>query len=293
MRVLIPAFAFFLNISFIHAQQADSVVHPSPGDSSKQKKIVLPWFVERFKFSAGAFYVINNTNIQVQAHGINGSEIDFEKDLGINREVATFLANFEWQISRRSRIALNYYNVSRSSGHVLERDIIFNGNTYYANTSVQSFFNTTIYQFSYGYAILSKPKYEAGIYIGTHILQANAGISALGMNVGQSVQTDFGFTAPLPDLGVWGAFAISDRFAADMGISYFGLTLQNKSGRLLSFNLNITYKLIHELDVTVGYTGLNFKVDVVHKDAAGNFKWGYNGPAIAFTYSFGKKSWVH
>jgi hypothetical protein len=302
MKVLIPAIAFFLNISFIYAQKSDSVVSErhgdsvitaQPVDSAKSKKIVLPWFVERFKFSAGAFYVINKTNIQVEAQGINGSEIDFEKDLGINRELATFLANFQWQISRRSRITLNYYNVSRSSDHTLQKDIVFNGNTYYANTNVQSFFNTTIYQFSYGYAIFSKPKYEAGVFIGTHILEANAGISLDGMNAGQTVKTDFGFTAPLPDLGIWGAFAVSNRFAINADISYFALTLNNKSGRLLAFNLNFTYKLVKELDLTLGYTGLNFKVDVVRKDATGNFKWGYNGPAIAFNYSFGKKSWTH
>jgi hypothetical protein len=284
MKVLIPVFALILNISSGYAQSPDSV---------KSKKIVLPWFVERFKFSAGAFYVVNNTNIKVQATGYSGTDIDFEKDLGINREVGTFLADFQWRISRRSRITLNYYNVNRSSNHTLNRDIVFNGNTYLANTSVNSFFNTTIYQFSYGYAILSKPKYEAGVFIGTHVLEANAGISINDANAGQTVKTNFGFTAPLPDLGIWGGYAISKRFAVNMDISYFALTLENKTGRLLAFNLNFTYKLIDELDLTIGYTGLDFKVDVTRKDATGNFKWGYNGPAITFNYSFGKKSWTH
>jgi hypothetical protein len=261
-------------------------------DSGSNKKIA-PWFVERFKLSAGAFYVVNNTNIQVSVTGMSGSDIDLEKDLGFNREVGTFLADFQWRISRRSRITLNYYSVKRSSNHTLNKDIIFQDSTYHINSSVNSFFNTAIYQFSYGYAILSKPTYEAGIFIGTHIVGTNAGISLNGVNTGISTNNDFGFTAPLPDIGLWGGYAISNRFAVNADASYFSLTLNNKSGRLLAYNVTFTYKLIDRLDLSLGYTGLNFKIDATKKNTTGNFKWGYNGPALAVNFWFGTKTWAH
>jgi hypothetical protein len=262
-------------------------------DSAQTDKIVLPWFVERFKISAGAIYIVNKTNIRVQLNDASGTDINLEKELGFNKEIGTFLADFQWQISRRSRIALNYYSVRRSSNHTLDKDIIFEGNTYYANSTVHTFFNTTIYQLSYGYAILSKPEYEAGVRVGTHILGANTGISLNDASAGSGVTNSFGFTAPLPDLGLWGAWAISKRLATNMYISYFALTLGNKTGRLFAFNLGFTYKLVDQLDLTLGYTGLDFKVDVVQKKANGNFKWGYNGPALTVNFSFGKKSWTH
>jgi hypothetical protein len=43
----------------------------------------------------------------------------------------------------------------------------------------------------------------------------------------------------------------------------------------------------------MGYAFLDFKVDAVKQDVEGMFKWGYNGPAIALNYSFGRKSWSH
>jgi len=262
-------------------------------DSTHDKKIVLPWFVERFKISAGFFYVVNKTNIKVEVTDGTGTDINMEKDLGLNKEIGTFLADFQWQVSRRSRINLNYYNVNRSSNHTLNQDIIFEDNTYSANSNVHSFFNTTIYQFSYGYAILSKPEYEAGLMVGTHVLQAKTGISINNETVGSTMNNSFGFTAPLPDLGIWGAWAVSRRLAINAGISYFALNLNNKSGRLLAFNLNLIYKIIDQLDITLGYTGLDFKVDVIQPEASGYFKWGYNGPALAVNFSFGKKSWTH
>jgi hypothetical protein len=284
MKTLALILILISGVFFGYAQTKDSTV---------SDKVILPWFVERFKLSAGAFYVVNKTNVQVEQNGSSSTDIDLEKDLGINREVGTFLANFEWQISRRSRINLNYYNVNRSSTHILQKDIIFEDNTYHADSTVHSFFNTTIYQFSYGYAILSKPKYEAGVFIGTHIMSARTGISIYGANAGTGTQNNFGFTAPLPDLGLWGGWAVSDRFAINADISFFALNLNSNSGRLLAFNLNFTYKLIDQLDLTLGYTGLDFKVDVVKKDVTGNIKWGYNGPALTVNFSFGKKSWTH
>ncbi len=261
-------------------------------DSASHKKIA-PWFVERFKLTAGGFYVINKTNILVGVTGMSGTDIDFEKDLGFNKEVGTFLADFQWRISQRSRFSFNYFKIKRSSTHTLNKNIVFDGNTYQINSTVNSFFNTAIYQFSYGYAILSKPTYEAGVFIGTHIVGANAGIALNGANAGVATNNDFGFTAPLPDLGVWGGVAVSRRFAINLDLSYFALTLNDKTGRLLGYNITFTYKLIKQLDLSLGYTGLDFKVDVTKKDAIGNFKWGYNGPALAVNFSFGKKSWTH
>ena len=284
MRILATVIIFLSGILICHAQKKDS---------TKTDKIILPWFVERFKLSAGGLYIINNTNIRVGVNGMDATTIDGEKDLGFYKEVVTFLADFQWRISRRSRITLNYYNIRRNANRTLQKDISFEDNTYHANSSVYSFFNTAIYQFSYGYAILSKPTYEAGVLIGTHILGAKTGISLNGTSNGASVSNNFGFTAPLPDIGLWGGFATSNRFAINADISYFGLTVNNSTGRLLAFNLAFVYKLIEQLDLSLGFSGLDFKVNTTQRNFTGNFIWGYNGPLLAVNFSFGRKSWSH
>ena len=287
-----PVLAMIILFIFLnsYAQEKDSAKEEK---ETKKEKIILPWFVERFKISAGGMYVINKTNIKVGVNGMEATPIDGEKDLGINREVGTFLANFQWRISRRSRVTLSYYNIKRNSNHILQKDITFDDNTYQANSSVYTFFNTHIYQFSYGYAILSKPKYEAGVFIGTHIIGAKTGISLNGTSSGAVVSNNFGFTAPLPDIGLWGSYATSNRFAINGDISYFALTANGSTGRLLAFNLAFTYKLIKQLDLSLGYSGLDFKVVTTKKNVTGNIEWGYNGPLLAANFSFGKKNWSH
>jgi hypothetical protein len=263
-------------------------------DSTHTEKKIAPWYVERFKLTAGFFVPVSNTNFQVGVQGGQaGTPVNLEKDLGYNSGQVTFLANFQWRISRRSRVNLNYYNIPRSSTHTLTKDITFKDSTYHVDATVNSFFNTAIYQVSYGYAILSKPNYELGIMIGTHIVGARAGLSLSGANVNASASSNFGFTAPLPDLGIWGGYTFNKRMAVNLDVDYLSLTVGDYTGSIFAYNILFIYKLMEKLNISLGYSGLNFKVDEVKQKVEANFKWGYNGPALGITYSFGKKSWVH
>jgi hypothetical protein len=264
------------------------------GYSQTKDSLIAPWWVEKFKLTAGLFVPISSTKVQAGVNGsANGTDIDFEKDLGFGSSIATFLANFQWRISRRSRVNLGYYNIRRSSTHTLQKDITFNDQTYHVNTSVNTYFNTAIYQFSYGYAFIVKHNYEVGVLIGAHTVGATAGISANGANAQLSTDNNFGFTAPLPDFGIWGGYAFSNRFAVNLDFDYLSLTINNINGRLLAYDLVFSYKLIRQLDLSLAYTGLNFNVKTTKKNVTGDFRWGYNGPTLGFTFAFGERSWKH
>jgi len=272
--------------------QSTLTVKDSTNNTTIEK--TAPWFVERFRITAGFFVPISNTNIRVGVHGgAAGSEIDFEKDLGYNSAQGTFLGSLQWRISPRSRFGFNYYNIPRNSSHQLDKEIIFDGQVYPVNANVSSFFNTAIYQVSYGYAIVSKPKFELGAMIGTHLVGGSIGISMTSENQTESLSTDFGFTAPLPDLGIWGGYAFSNRLATNFDLNYLSLTVGGISGSIFAYNLLFIYKVLDKLDVSLGYSGLNFKVDLSKNDADAHLDWSYNGPSLGVTYSFGKKSWVH
>jgi len=271
---------FLISISFSYSQKKDS--------------LIAPWWVEKFKLTAGLFVPINNTKVQVEANGsAAGTDIDFQKDLGFGASQLTFLANFQWRISRRSRISLTYYDMRRSATHKLTRDITFNDQTYKIDNTVDTYFNTAIYQFSYSYAIIEKPTYEVGVMIGAHTVGTKAGISLNGANTGATANSNFGFTAPLPDLGIWGGYAFTNRFAVNLDFDYLSLTINNVNGRLVAYDIIFCYKLIRQLDLSLGYAGLNFSVKTSKNNVSGNFRWGYNGPTLGATFSFGERSWKH
>jgi len=259
----------------------------------KQKKIRdVPWFVERFKLSAGVFFPSASSHISVGNNsGSIGTDIDFENDLGFNKSSSSFYADLQWRASSLSRFDLSYYGLNRSSNYTLQKDIMFGDNTYNVNATVNAFFNTNIYRFSYGYAIFSKPTWEAGLLFGAHIVRFNVGLSANSNGNTVAVSNDFGFTAPLPDFGVWGGVTLGPKWALNGEFDYLALTVDGITGKILAYNFSATFKPFKNLSFAAGYTGLNFTVNAVRDRLDGHLKWGYNGPTITAAFSFGHKAW--
>jgi hypothetical protein len=282
--------------SFSNAQHMNVVQPEQPADDmmlhSKKAKPVPPWFVERFKISVGAFFPINNTSVQLGLqNGQVGTVLDFEKDLGFRRNTATFLADFQWRASRRSRFDLSYYRVARQADYRLKKDIKFGEHQYNVDAVVDAHFNTNIIRFSYGYSLFTRPKGEVGLLIGAHIVDLDAGLALIGNNVSASVEDNFGITAPLPDLGIWGGYAFSPKWSINGEADYFSIRIGDYKGRIIAYQLGVQYLIIQRLTASVGYTGLNARLDADKDRLKGYFKWGYNGPSITVSYAFGKKNW--
>jgi len=274
------------------AQVNDNSGQAATAKQSAKPPRDVPWFVERFKISAGFFLALANTDVKVSNKAGNiGTDINFQNDLGFNKSTGSFLGDFQWRSSSRSRFDLSYYVVDQSASYTLQKTINFGNNTYDVNSTVSSFFNTDIYRFSYGYAIISQPNYEAGLLVGAHIIRFNVGLGLTGEHISAAVCNDFGFTAPLPDFGIWGGYAFGQQWAVNGEFDYLALTIDNISGRILGYNISTTYRAIKNLSFSLGYTGFNFKIDATRKNLVGDLKWGYNGPTVSATFAFGKKSW--
>jgi hypothetical protein len=254
----------------------------------------VPWFVERFRVAVGFYEMFNNTDVQISRTSTNnGTAIDFERDLGFDKSNNSFLGDIEWRISSRSRINFTFYNNVRSTDKTLDREINIGDETYDINTNVHAFIKSNLFRLSYGYAILSKPKYEVGLLLGTHTIATKMGISVNGENVNAERNKDYNLTAPLLDLGIWGGYAFTDRFALRGEINYFQLQIDTFDGRTLGYNLTAYYRVWKKLDIGLGFAGLNFDVNYENTDRqlAYDIGWGYNGMTLVAVYSFGNKKW--
>ncbi|WP_347049308.1 hypothetical protein [Flavobacterium olei] len=256
----------------------------------KKPKPTPPWFVRRFKITAGVFIPVNGTNVRVGSDANSeGTEIDFEDNLGFKKATTTFLGNLQWRASRRSRFDLGYFHLDRSTTHQLQKTLEFGDHTYPVNATVDSYFKINMYLFSYGYAFFLKPKYELGLMIGTHTLATDIGIGLTAQNAELNYNDKFNFTAPLPDLGIWGGYAFTDKFVINGNLNYFSLKVNDFKGKIISYNLSVMYQLLPDLDLALGYSGMNFTIDVVKDKLDGHIKWGYNGPLFTVSYAFGSR----
>ncbi|RFM29073.1 hypothetical protein [Deminuibacter soli] len=251
-----------------------------------------PWYVQRFSLGAGFFFPLNNTQVEVSnAAGTRHGTIDFEDDLGFSKNTGTFAANLQWRAARRSRFDLQYFTLNRSSSAILQKEIQFKDHTYPVEAEVGAYFNSDIYRFAWGLAVLSHKNYELGFSLGAHIVKVGVGLG-LESNVGSVTYSDnVSFTAPLPDVGIWGGYAFSPRWAVNGEFDYLKLKVGDIDGRLLAGNVSLMFRVVKQLSITAGYSYLHFKVDVNKDKWNGFFKWGYNGPSLAAVFTFGHKNW--
>ncbi len=272
---------FFLGFFFLNAQDSISNI------SAAQKNKLPNWYTHKFELHFGAFFPLNNTQVRVGSNSTGkGTLLDLEDNLGFSKYTTSFFGTFSWQASKRSRFDLNYFYLSRSTRYTINKDIVFGENTYLADAELEAFFDTQILRFSYGYAIINKPKYQIGALIGTHVLFGDIGLRA-ETNIGSGeINDNLDFTAPLPDLGLWNKFLISKKLAIYSNLNYLSLKIDNIKGRILSYNASLSYNVIPNLNLNLGYTGLNFRVDIEKERLNGFLKWGYNGPTITAMYAF-------
>ncbi len=287
-----PALNALADVSHLNIFTADTAASLLLSDKKEQKVLEAPWYVQKFSVSAGFFFAVNSTDVTVNAPNSNrGTTVSFENDLGYLQTSPTFLGDVQWRISRRSKIELSYFGIDRSKTRTLQKSINFGDQTYDVDATVNTFFNTGVYRLSYGYAFFTGKKGEFGAMIGFHIVKASVGIGLVGQNISKSAGNDYAVTAPLPDIGLWGGYVISPRWAITGEIGYLALTINNINGRIATGNFGLTYNVVNNLRATLGYNGFNFKVSAEETHLDGSLKWGYNGPSLAITFAFGSKGW--
>lgn len=296
MKKLVYFLIILLSYLSVHAQTTAAITEDNTLTEiqTSDRKIQdyqsddLPWHGRRFKATAGAFFPVNNTEVEVNGtNGNIGTEIDFERDLGFQSNTVSFFGTFEWRASRRSRFNLEYFYLKRDAEKTLQKEIEFRDKVYPVDARVASFMDNQMIRFAYGYAIVSKPKYELGLLIGAHVMLADVGIDLAANTAAVSYRENINFTAPLPDIGIWGEFVLGKKVGLYANVNYFALKIDEIDGRIISYNLSVLYNVYKDFSLTAGYTGLNFRLDVTRPKIDGFFKWGYNGPTIAATYSFG------
>lgn len=261
----------------------------APRASAQERR--APWFVERLQASGGYFLSFPTTDVQVSETGFLGTEVNLENDLGFNDQIHSVRAGLQWRASARSRIDFSYNRLHRSATHQLRKTIRFGENVYQVNAETDAYFNADIFRLSYGYAIFQGPRHEAGLMAGVHVVRTDMGIALTSREQGVDVQDDYALTAPLPNVGIWGGFAITPRLAVDADASYMSLTVNDVHGDILTGNLHLTYRVAKGFSAALGYSGTRLKMDGERNGLLGDVDWRYHGPSLSVSYAFGNKRW--
>ncbi len=135
---------------------------------------------DRFRIDAGYFGLTAQTILK-----FNGGDVNFEKDLGLDKNPNTFWVDGTWRVGRRHQLELAFTKLTRDQGsYTLGRDFTWGGQTYNAGLSATASTATDILGGYYRFAVYRNDRFEIGPTIGVGYLWLKARIQATGTVTG-------------------------------------------------------------------------------------------------------------
>ena len=239
---------------------------------------------ERASVYIGTFITDRNTSARVDSDsGSAGSDVDLESDLGLKASTSVARAGGYVWLSRRNRIDLSYFDLSRSASRKIDKTINFDDKTFAINTTVSSENHLTITKLDYTFAFLTRENWFVGFNAGLYV--ARTGLSLREPTLG--TYDSEGLTAPLPVIGFRGDYAINDKWTLRGNFQWFGITVDNFSGHLTDTYAGVDRSFGKRFAVGLAYDTVKMNIQATKTSLKGTLDWAYNGWLIYFKTDFG------
>jgi outer membrane protein len=239
--------------------------------------LLMPTLSSAFEIGARGYYWFPSLdgNVKVDAAGIVGTSVDFEKDLGIDDESYPTIEAFIG--AGKHHLSLAYTDIDYSGTKTLTEKIVFNGKTYSASALVSSSIEYRQIDLGYQYDLLNLENILAGFSLGgvfqVTYLDGKVNLKTTGIDEKEE------FTLPIPMIGLnlhIGLLAdILEARIRGTAIGYSGNMIYEIAG-------DVSYTPFPLIDIHGGYK--TFVIDIDEDDLV--FDYGISGPYIALTLSF-------
>jgi hypothetical protein len=185
------------------------------------------WALDRYGFYAGSFTNdLNlrgriNGNIEAEGTIIDGTVVDFDREFDFGGSHSLLLLGGTWRPFDRHQLSFDYHRDTREGSRSLQRDIVFEGETFPVNARVDAKYQAEVYDLRYTYWAWLTQRNAFGVSLG--LVDYRVGLSLRGegtfsdTGTMQSLKasTDSDIPAPLLGLSYRHAFNERLRFFAD------------------------------------------------------------------------------
>jgi hypothetical protein len=239
---------------------------------------------DRFQIDAGYFRLGAETVLRLE-----GTDVDFERDLGVPEDVDTFWVDGTWRVGRRHRVKLGLTRVNRDRpGNTLTRDFEWGGQTYEAGLTTNSETAATLLGGYYRFALYRNERFETGPTVGIGYLWLDARIRATGTVGGVSVTRDRSASKG-SITGAVGGYASgwpARRLALHGDFLYIKVSPGESQASVTDWRLNADYYVFRNagLGVQYKYNRYRYERGILSSELGGHVT--YQGFQVFLTFLF-------
>ncbi len=207
---------------------------------------------------------------------LQGTEIAAEDDLGLDS--SQFLAQGELTLlpGTHHLVRLSGLSSHRSASQFIEKQIVFDDQTYLVGERVDSELNLTMVGLTYGYRFLVRDRAELTGTFGIQVaqVQANALVRSRVLRDAESG------VAPLPFAGLEGRFDFSTRWSLEGRAQYLTVNIDDVDGSILDWRAALTWRSNSHWLWGLGYRSFNVNVDSKNQGTPGLVDLAISGPML-------------
>ncbi len=240
---------------------------------------------------AGAFFPTFDSTAQIDVPdtSIDGTVIDFERDLDLAKRKTVPDIEGGLRITNRLRLEGGFFSLKRNGETKLDRDIRWEETIYPATADVKSGFRTDIYRVAVGYSFVKSPNLEVGARIGAHVTDFKMFIEGNGTVDGETIllkNEAKNRTIPLPNVGLYANANLSRVFTVSGGANWFQLKVDDYKGRLIDLSAGVSARVLPHVGIGVRYRYVDYTLHAKASDWEGRVDYTFHGPAVFLEAAF-------
>jgi hypothetical protein len=205
-----------------------------------------------------------------------GTVIHAEDDLGLDNSRLLPLAEITLLPGKHHLLRVNGMSIRRSANKIIDKQIVFDDQTYRVNERVDSELNLAMLGLTYGYRFLVRDRAELAATFGIQILEveANAVVRSRVLRDAESG------VAPLPLLGLEGRYDFTDRWSAEARVQYLTANIEDVEGSMHDARVSVTWRMNPYLVFGLGYRSFAINVDSHDAGTPGFVDMTIDGPQL-------------
>jgi hypothetical protein len=257
-----------------------------PSDVLKPKSLEIASPISDHFFMRGTYFQGDITTLlRVDSTGATAPDGDLlsgEDDLGLDDVVNQARMEFDIRMAERNHMRIDYFKLNRYSQQQLPRQIEFGDFTFDEGDTFRAKLDWRMLSLTYTYSLFKFERFEAGIGLGLHVVEAKAEGSEPG-TLNRESDAEAGI---FPTIAANGAFRISKRWSVTARGQTFSASPEGFDGTLSDYHADVQYRWRKNFAIGLGYTYIEVDLDVVDADQPFRFSMDTAGPELFFRASF-------
>jgi hypothetical protein len=254
-----------------------------------KKRMTTSPITDRFYVRGTFFNPAASTTLRIDTQspamgvpGITGTPVSGERDLGLDSRLPQGRIEIMFRLRERNRLRVDYFETNRRGDHVINRQIQFGDETFNATDRVTSSLDWREFGLTYTYSVLRTDRFEVGLGLAVHFLEAQA----RGAVQARSQRQEVSGAGAFPTIPIDVTWRISRRFALVGRAQYFHASVSNFEGSLAEYHGDLQYRWTPNFSLGAGWTTKRASLDVDDSHFPGSFRLDIRGPEAFFKVSF-------